>query len=370
MTLAMKRISVFITMVLVFLSLHAQEIFDEGIFTYAKGEKDTLYIVSFSQSFKNDADTSWIDIHIPSTITYQGGLCPVKSIGGHLWDRNTRVRRIIIDEGIKSIKDGAFQNFYGLESIFIPSTVDSIGDGILAYCTKLNTIEVDQQNPWYSSYDGCNCIVKHSLHTDLIAGCNTTIIPKGVERIYKAFQGCDGIEEIDIPEGVKDILRHSFVDCTALRSICIPSTLGFIDVNAFEGCCSLEDFHAVADNKEFQTPNDCCVLSFDEDELILGGHRTVIPSSVRVIRQSAFKDRFKLQSIDIPEGVEEIYDSAFWGCKNLSDVRLPQSLKILDGGVFGKCESLREIIIPKGVNNISGFLFWGCGNLNKIIIDR
>lgn len=138
---------------------------------------------------------------------------------------------------------------------------------------------------------------------------------------------------------------------------------------AFIGCPSLESFHVSVNNTDFASPDGSYAI-IEDDALILGCHRTRIPANIKIIRECAFRDRLKLDSIEIPEGIEVISDEAFYGCKNLKHISLPRSIMRLDGSVFGDCISLRTVNIPKGVEELSGAIFQGCYSLYKVRIER
>ena len=97
-----------------------------------------------------------------------------------------------------------------------------------------------------------------------------------------AFDGCEGLESIDIPDAVTEIGDWAFCGCTSLQTVDIPNSVSEIGKSAFLGCKSLQ--------------------SID------------IPDSVTRIGMEAFKGCTSLQSVDIPNSVSEIGKSAFEGC--------------------------------------------------------
>ena len=54
-----------------------------------------------------------------------------------------------------------------------------------------------------------------------------------------AFDGCDQVTSIVIPEGVEEIGARAFRNCSALTEVTIPSSVTQIGDGAFEGCSSL-----------------------------------------------------------------------------------------------------------------------------------
>lgn len=77
----------------------------------------------------------------------------VTSIGMSAFLGNTTIKRITFPDGLKSIGEYAFYESE-IESVVIPSSVESVGAGAFASCRSLKTINVDSGNSRYSSLDG------------------------------------------------------------------------------------------------------------------------------------------------------------------------------------------------------------------------
>ena len=75
------------------------------------------------------------------------------------------------------------------------------------------------------------------------------ILPKTLKRIESlAFYNC-GLEEIEIPEGIREIETAAFAKCIHLKDIKLPSTITRIHTNAFAWCDSLKEIVVPADAK-------------------------------------------------------------------------------------------------------------------------
>ena len=118
------------------------------------------------------------------------------------------IKNIAIPESVKSIGDGAFEDYLFLTSIEIPESVKSIGYWTFANCISLKSIK----------------------------------IPESVENIGDgAFLNCKSLKSIEIPESIKSIGDWAFQDCTSLKSIKIPESVKSIGKWAFEDCISLKE---------------------------------------------------------------------------------------------------------------------------------
>lgn len=188
----------------------------------------------------------------------------ITSIGEFAFRNRQKLKNVTIPDGVISIGEHAFRGCYGIESIVIPESVTEIGghasydDGAFSYCTSLESITVDSQNPKYRSEN--NCLIEKETNM-LILGCKNSIIPDGVTCIGKfAFSGCEGLTSITIPDGVTDIGKYAFMGCKNLVSITIPGSVTSMDSSAFGGCEKLvnvtfkgttEQFNSVAEDAVF-----------------------------------------------------------------------------------------------------------------------
>ena len=71
----------------------------------------------------------------------------------------------------------------------------------------------------------------------------------------------------------------------------------------------------------------------------------VIPSTVKTIGMSAFKNRTTITSVTFGEGLELIGAGAFEGNTNLSSITLPKSLKVIEAHAFKNCPNLCDVTV-------------------------
>ena len=163
------------------------------------------------------------------------------------------VTSIVIEEGVTSIGNSAFQDCDNLISVTIPGNVESIGEDAFYSCDNLKDVTIQ---------DGVKSIGDHafihcsSLERITIPNSVTTIgeytfyncksltsitIPDSVTVIAgSAFENCSSLTSVTIPDSVTSIGYAAFYDCSSLTSITIPDSVTSIESFAFYGCSSLK----------------------------------------------------------------------------------------------------------------------------------
>lgn len=152
-----------------------------------------------------------------------------------------------------------------------------------------------------------------------------------------AFEKCDKVTEVVLPEGFKEIVCGGFRKCSSLISIYIPDTVTEMEEYAFEGCTSLTGVD--------------------------------LPASLETIGYYAFRDCTALQSISIPDSVTEIATGAFTGCTDLKEVKLSNGMIDIYQDLFSGCTALEHITIPASVEGIWSGSFHGCTGLKTIYFE-
>ncbi|MBR2476335.1 MAG: leucine-rich repeat domain-containing protein, partial [Bacteroidaceae bacterium] len=171
-------------------------------------ETDLTVEVTYRSSYAN-YDSG--DINIPSSVSYNGEIYSVTSIGM-----------------------SAFSNCSGLTSITIPNSVTSIGEEAFYGCTGLTSITI---------------------------GDSVTSIEDD------AFRNCSGLTSITIPNSVTSIGNSAFYNCSGLTSITIPNSVTSIGNSAFNSCSKLTEINVDLENSNFSSI-DGVLFNKDKTELI------------------------------------------------------------------------------------------------------
>ena len=150
----------------------------------------------------------------------------------------------------------------------------------------------------------------------------------------EAFEACNSLTSVTIPDSVTSIGNSAFSHCSSLTSVTIGNSVTSIGDSAFYFCFSLTSI--------------------------------VIPDSVVTIGNSAFHNCTSLTSVTIGNSVTSIGDSAFLFCDSLTSVIIPDSVTTIGQGAFYYCNSLTSVTIPDSVTSIGIYAFAICTRLTQI----
>ena len=210
-----------------------------------------------------------------------------------------------------------------------------------------------------------------------------------------AFESCDIIRSLTIPNSVTHIYDNAFSNCYC-NNIIIPDSVVNIGSRAFSNMSGCENI-TVGENNQYYSSDDYGVL-FNKlkTELIYypsWNDRTTyaVPYSVTTIGDSAFYSCDSLVSVSFGNRVTHIGRYAFWNCDGLTsisignsithigygafdyccslkNIKIPNTVTIIDDYAFNCCESLTNITIPDSVTSIGVCAFYGCESLTNITL--
>ena len=188
------------------------------------------------------------------------------------------LKKISLPEQLSSIGKNCFYNCKRLEEIYIPKTVKRIGCNAFANTKWLE--DRRRENPF---------VIVNDILLDGRTLSGKIQIPKVSYIGDEAFQG-SGIEEMEIPNWIKEIGKNTFSDCRNLKKVKISEGIVQIPRDCFYGCKTLKE-------------------------------------------------------ISIPKSIRRIEEGAFRYCENLEKIKLPKEIKYIGHNAFAYCRSLREVIV-------------------------
>ena len=155
----------------------------------------------------------------------------VRKIGDHAFEHCEALADLTWHEGIEHIGDYAFSSCYSLADAAIPSGVTYLGQKAFAWCYRLERVTIPDSVEECGQYLFQDCMGL----TDVTLGSGMTIIPMDM------FMSCTALNGITIPEGVEVLDDSAFYRCTSLISIELPKSLKKVNEDAFYECSNLEN---------------------------------------------------------------------------------------------------------------------------------
>ena len=234
----------------------------------------TAYLSKGTVEISKYVGVDQADIVIPTEINGK----KVLGIGEMAFYQCEEIQQVIIPEGVEYLKAGAFAECSNLKKIILPTTLENIG-------------EVQRRT--------------HNLR--ILRDYITRSSIKGI------FEGT-AINEIDLPNLIREIPENCFSGCKELRKVQFPDDLKLIGYGAFKNCKNITE-------------------------------------------------------IQLPSFVEEIGKFAFFGCTKLFKVEINDGLNRIEDEAFEKCTAIKEIKIPRTVQEFGDDIFkCGHGGNKKILI--
>ena len=327
---------------------------------------------------------SLTDIVIPSTVEYIGGSAfeGCNSLDSVVFEDNSQLTEIgyyafggctaleSVDFGENSVLEtigiDAFISCESLTEITIPASVTYIGSRAFMSCSELKTVifeggeteqgDTDAHSLFYDytereyyfenesdyqivvpieyidTYKAMECwedyvdlftgpyLVTNGIKYSIVSTTEAYVIGYTDDLNYPNVTILGSVTISANTYSVTRIDEYAFNECDAIVNLVIPSTVVYIDCNAFEGCTSLETV-TIADN-----------------------------SQLMEIGVSAFGSCSALESIDFGENsvLESIYDCAFYYCESLAEITIPASVTYIGPNAFMNCPALKTVTFEGG----------------------
>ena len=291
----------------------------------------------------------------------------VVAIGDRAFENRTDLRTVMIPDSVEKIEFEAFYNCINLKIVDLSSNLTTIGYDVFGNCKSISKIEIPKSlkkfdgtwgrgtNLSYGAFGGCSNLKTVNFEA------GSTIVCAAL------FMGCDGIEEIELPDTITEIGDSAFKSCKNLNKVIIPESVTKIDGDAFAECSGLIDI------KMHEGINTIGSRAFYKCDRLLD---IVIPDSVEKIEFEAFRGCDKLENIKLSENLTIVGYGVFGDCKSISKIEIPKSLKKFDGtwgrgtnlsyGAFGGCSNLKTVNFEAGSTIVCAALFMGCDGIEEI----
>lgn len=182
-----------------------------------------------------DASLSHVDVRNGTTI-----------IASNAFKDCTNLKSVALPNGLASIASGAFWNCTELTEIKLPNTLKNIGSSAFSGCTKLNNVIVPNQVTKLkgSTFHECTNLSKISLpdtltqiYRDDFDSTGITMNQNGIKYADKWIVDCDtNVTSVTIRPDTKGIGYGAFEQCQSLVEVNLPDNVSVVGEDVFYGC--------------------------------------------------------------------------------------------------------------------------------------
>ena len=165
------------------------------------------------------------------------------------------IENLTFSEGIQQINSYALYQSATLKSVHFPKSLKIISSNSFANCTNLENVEFEsaktrihpdsfENTKWFDSFKDEFVVINNQLLK--YQGNDTEIkIPEGVLSIANdIFENNQNITEVVFPKSLKEIWTNTFADCKNLEQVTfLGNELKVINISAFNGCDKLKEIN-------------------------------------------------------------------------------------------------------------------------------
>lgn len=339
------------------------------------------------------------------------------------------LRSIVIPDLVSHIQDLAFEYCYRLQHVTLPANLEVIGNPFYG-CDSLNSIVWNAKNcrwnNWWLNHlspdealaNGHHCNtafypIRHNV-TSFVFGDSVRVIPPflcyemdnltqltlpaNIDSIGRyAFDHCDNVSTINwnprrcnnpesyiyspfytfrdnvtsftFGDSVRDIPAYLCHGMSNIHQLHIPSLVSNIGPYAFRYLNQLDTIWVDSANTFYDSRNHCnALMQTQNDSLLVGCWKSVIPSNTRTIAPYAFRNVARLTDVVVPEGVTYIGREAFYGCADIDSLTLPTRLAHIQDYTFQDCSSMRYLRMPDSLQTVGLRAFSNCSSLPTLTL--
>ena len=265
----------------------------------------------------------------------------IKYVGYNIFGSTHGILDVVFEEGITDIDIANVLDFPAALTVFLPSTLKSIGDGGFGGM-EVSHIHLAEGNKHFCIEDG----VLYDYAKTTLLRCPVTKrgvlkIPEGVTTIVaNAFRLSGWQDAIDaepepkltviLPQSLKKINASAF-KYTWIDSLSIPANVTEIAEGAFEYPIHLS-IEVSPDNEFFEVRNNLLIDKRDKKVLLGMSNDIEIPDDIKEIGDYALT-HLEAKSIVIPEGITRLgYQNV--NLNKMMQMRLPSTLQDITRGSF------------------------------------
>ncbi len=277
---------------------------------------------------------------------------PIKTIGGTaFWNATaeneaaeygykyaTELETLVLPETVTMIGTSAFAGCYNLKEIVLPAGVTDIGDS--AFNIYIEGVET------FANVDFSKC--------------------QNLKNIGSyAFQGCYGIDSLDLPKTVENVSAYAFAATGAYESFMEKAAKAENEADRYfiTGDGILLAAYVADGQTKITVPSGVKKLA---GAVFSGWDIAYIPGDISALSMSGrskYNISYNVKEVELPETLVEIGNSAFFRMLSVESIVLPDSLKVIDIDAFAFCSSLANISGGNNIETIGHYAFRYCTSI-------
>lgn len=337
----------------------------------------------------------------------------VNSIYWGIFNEIVNLKRIVIQEGVRTLSFRGRPISSSVEELKLPSSLETL-DEAFSDMENIGVLDLEctQLTGCYSSFNGLG--IKELILPDGLINIRESFnelkevenirFPSDINKLGgNNFTGLESLERLDLSNctKLKSIGKNTFRSCGKLREVKLPDSIEELENGVFGECTRLERINIPKNLRQIGaeaigTPNirkfvvrkqlerlgrECfsinTIIELEEGtvetriNILEGCSRVKLPESLTKISENTFKGSLRLQGISIPKKVRVIEDSAFECCGSMNSVSIEKGSKLeyIGDSAFEFCDEMQSINLDecKELKRIGDRAFRESG-IAKIII--
>ena len=266
-------------------------------------------------------------------------------IGAFAFSGCGQLTSVQIPEGVTCIDEYAFSYCHGLKEIQLPNSLTKMGRRTFETIQGLSHLQ-------FSSYGGARYLgndqnpylVLYDCETELETG---SVHPQTQLIVPEAFADQVKLKEMTIEGRVANLYADTFLNCTGLERIFFGMSMKYVDPLAFSNCPRIRQIEVDLSNSMYQSVGNC-LINVKNQPLVLGGADAVIPQDGSVLKIGAY---------------------AFYQRQGMTELQIPSSVQVVRKSAFAFCEDLHELVLPKGQLTVMDSAFDSCRKLSYVYFE-
>lgn len=276
----------------------------------------------------------------------------------------SKIKELFIQEGVTTLPLHSLDEFYVLEDLHIPTTMQKMQYHFSRSGT-LKRVHIVNLEAWFGisfALGSCNPLSVRGVElyvNDM--PLESLITPTAVTHIHNyAFYGASCLQSVTIMPNVTTIALSAFEDCSELKQLFIGAGVTTIWNAAFAGCTSLEYVYYGAVNVTKTVINNSSIfLRAGKDssgiELEIGSAVEQIPALLFAGSNASDAPKIKKLTFEGDSYCKSIASAAFEWNTALEQVEFPYRLSYISSSAFANTHLQKVVFNGPTEFNVSAF---------------